>query len=210
VSDLETPPRTTPVRQAPPPPTRKHARRAAFAVIAPPAILALALVANGVKNASNRTASATEQAQRDLANALAKVPFTVHLPERLSSGAQLVRVVLAEPDSKQGPDIYSLDAHYNVPRTGDDGSSAAEVWQSNDTFLSAKLKDPLHDPGEPVQVAGTTWYRVKAVGVTTSLEAAFGHRYDDGITAVVVARSDTVAKDVITRLVTFETKRVIK
>ena len=97
--------------------------------------------------------------------------------------------------------------HYNVTRTGDTGESAVEVWQSNDTFLSAKLKDPLNDPGAPVEIAGTTWFRVKSVGTTATVESAFGHRYDDGITAVVVARSDAVATDVITRLVAFESTR---
>lgn len=171
-------------------------------LIAPPAILALTLIANGAKQSRDR-GNATVVAEKALRQAFEKVPFKVRLPKPVPDNARMVRVFLDEPDSDRGFQAYQLNVWYTTPGLKDDGGGQTiHVWQSNDKFLSRRLRDPLQMVGTPVAINGETWHRVVDDRVAAQVVTTFSKRFDDGITMTVDAKNPDLAKRAVEVLAT--------
>jgi hypothetical protein len=171
-------------------------------LIAPPAILALSLIANGAKQSRDR-GNATQLAEKALASAFDKVPFKVRLPKPIPANAKMVRVYLDEPDSDRGFQAYQLNVWYTT--TGlktEGGGQTIHIWQSNDKFLSRRLRDPLQMVGKPETVKGETWHRVIDDRVATQIVTTYSKRFDDGITMTVDAKDPNLAKSAVEALAT--------
>jgi hypothetical protein len=177
-------------------------RKIGAMLIAPPAILALSLIANGAKQSRDR-GNATVMAERALAKAFDKVPFKVRLPKPVPANAKIVRVFLDEPDSDRGFQAFQLNAWYTTGGLkAEGGGQTIHVWQSNDKFLSRRLRDPLQMVGEPVTIKGETWHKVVDDRVKTQIVTTFSKRFDDGITMTVDAKDPNLAKSAVEALAT--------
>ncbi len=180
-------------------------RRVGALLIAPPAILALSLIANGAKQSHDR-GNATVVAQKALRKAFDKVPFKVRLPKPVPDNARMVRVYLDEPDSDRGFQAFQLNVWYTTPGLKDQGGGQTiHVWQSNDKFLSRRLRDPLQMVGAPVAINGETWHRVIDDRVPTQVVTTFSMRFDDGITMTVDAKDPNLATRAVEALATAQT-----
>lgn len=169
-------------------------------VFIPPAILALSLVINGAKQASERS-NATEVARTALNKAIKKVPFEVRLPTELPSAAPLVRTYLDEPDSRQGFQAYQLNTWYRTPGDiNDGGGRTIHVWQSNDKFLARRLRDPLELKGTPETIGGSTWHQVIDDRVRGREVTTFSKRFDDGVTMTIDSTDPDLARFAIEKL----------
>jgi hypothetical protein len=177
-------------------------RKVGAMLIAPPAILSLSLIANGARQSRER-GNATQVAERALKAAFEKVPFKVRLPKPIPENAKMVRVFLDEPDSDRGFQAFQLNVWYTTPGLkSEGGGQTIHIWQSNDKFLSRRLRDPLQMVGEPETLKGETWHRVLDDRVETQIVTTFSKRYDDGITMTVDAKDPNLARSTIEALVT--------
>lgn len=176
-------------------------RRAGWFVFAFPAILALSLIANGARQASQR-GDATVTAERALKVAFKDIPFKVRLPSSLPQKAPMVRVVLDKPDSRQGFQAYQLNVWYTVEGNGAATGKTIHVWQTNDKFLARRLQDPLQLVGEQETIGGETWRRVVDSRVPGREVTTFSKRYDDGITMTVDSPEPDLARAAIANLAT--------
>lgn len=174
-------------------------RRAGWFVFAFPAILALSLIANGARQASERGDVAVK-AKRDLTEAFAAIPFKIRLPKTLPATVPLVRVVLDKPDSKQGFQAYQLNTWYTTRSTGGTAGESVHVWQTNDKFLARRLRDPLQLVGVEETIGGETWRRVVDDRVPGRVVTTFSKRYDDGITMTVDSSTPDLARTAISGL----------
>jgi hypothetical protein len=176
-------------------------RRAGWVVFAFPAILALSLIANGARQASER-GDASVKAQRDLTEAFAAIPFKIRLPKALPSTVPMVRVVLDKPDSKQGFQAYQLNVWYTVRGTNknDKNGESVHVWQTNDKFLARRLRDPLQLVGVEETIGGQTWRRVVDDRVPGRTVTTFSKRFEDGITMTVDSSTPELARTAIAGL----------
>ena len=181
---------------------RYSSRRVGALLIAPPAILALSLIANGARQQQQR-GDATIMAERALTKAFTKVPFKVRLPETVPAGAKMVRVFLDEPDSRQGFQAFQLNVWYTTPGDPDvGGGRTIHIWQSNDKFLARRLRDPLAVVGEPETINGEVWHRVFDDRVIEHKVTTFSKRFDDGITMTVDAEEPDLARQAVAELAT--------
>ena len=179
----------------------KRRSRVGLYVFLPPALLAGSLIANGAIQASQR-GNATVVAGRALTAAIAKLPFSVRLPEALPAGARMVRVVLDEPDSDQGFQAYQLNIWYRTPgEAARGGGRTIHVWQSNDKFLARRLRDPLQVVGKPVIIDTAQWHQVIDDRVAQHVVTTLSRRFDDGITMTVDAADPALAIKTVERLV---------
>jgi hypothetical protein len=177
-------------------------RKVGALLIAPPAILSLTLIANGAKQSRDR-GNATQVAERALSKAFEKVPFKVRLPKPIPANAKMVRVFLDEPDSDRGFQAFQLNVWYTTPGLkSEGGGQTIHLWQSNDKFLSRRLRDPLQMVGKPETLKGETWHRVLDDRVETQIVTTFSRRFDDGITMTVDAKDPNLARSTIEALVT--------
>lgn len=180
-------------------PGHKPIRRIGLFLLIPPAILALSLIANGARQASQR-GSATDQAQIALQKALKKIPFVARLPKDLPSDARMVRVVLDEPDSDQGFQAYQLNVWYRTKTSNNEPDAEVHVWQSNDKFLARRLQDPMQMVGKPVVIGDQVWHEVTDDRVTGRVVKTFSFRYDNGVTMTVDSKQAELAMAAITSL----------
>jgi hypothetical protein len=203
MSDVVAP---TPYGSTPRPGERKIVtlmrRRASWVVFAFPAILALSLIANGARQASER-GDASIKAKRDLTEAFTAIPFKIRLPKALPSTVPMVRVVLDKPDSKQGFQAYQLNVWYTVRgsvKKGDKAGESVHVWQTNDKFLARRLRDPLQLVGVEEKIGGETWRRVVDDRVPGRVVTTFSKRFDDGITMTIDSSTPDLARTAIAGL----------
>ncbi len=184
------------------PKPKPSSRRVGALLIAPPAILALSLIANGAKQSRDR-GNATVVAQKALSKAFDKVPFKVRLPQPVPEGARMVRVYLDEPDSDRGFQAFQLNVWYTTPGLKDEGGGQTiHVWQSNDKFLNRRLRDPLQLVGTPVVIKGETWHQVVDDRVPNQVVSTLSKRFDDGITMTVDAKDAALARRAVETLAT--------
>jgi hypothetical protein len=192
---------------APPAPVGKPkrpltSRKLGAMLIAPPAILALSLIANGAKQSRDR-GNATDLAEKALIKAFDKVPFKIRLPKPIPESAKMVRVYLDEPDSDRGFQAFQLNVWYTTPGLKTEGGGQTiHIWQSNDKFLSRRLRDPLQMVGKPESIEGETWHRVLDDRVATQIVTTYSKRFDDGITMTVDAKDPNLAKSAVEALAT--------
>ena len=176
-------------------------RHAGWVVFAFPAILALSLIANGARQASER-GDASQKAARDLKSAFADIPFKVRLPATLPENAPMVRVVFDKPDSKQGFQAYQLNVWYTVRGSAVDAGQSIHVWQTNDKFLARRLRDPLQLVGKEETIGGSAWRRVVDDRVPGRVVTTFSKRFDDGITMTVDSPTPELARAAIATIAT--------
>lgn len=174
-------------------------RRAGWIVFAFPAIMALSLIANGARQASER-GDASQKARRDLQAAFADIPFKIRLPTVLPESAPIVRVVFDKPDSKQGFQAYQLNVWYTVRGSAPDSGQSIHVWQTNDKFLARRLRDPLQLVGPEETINGGVWHRVVDDRVPGRVVTTFSKRFDDGITMTVDSPKPELARAAISAL----------
>ncbi len=200
MSDVATP---TPYGSTPRPGERPIValirRRAGWVVFAFPAILALSLIANGARQASER-GDASIKAKRDLTESFAAIPFKIRLPKTLPATVPMVRVVLDRPDSKQGFQAYQLNVWYTVRGGGDKSGESVHVWQTNDKFLARRLRDPLQLVGVEENIGAQTWRRVVDDRVPGRVVTTFSKRFDDGITMTIDSSTPELARTAIAGL----------
>lgn len=176
-------------------------RRAGWIVFAFPAFLALSLIANGARQASQR-GDASAKAQRDLREAFTDIPFKIRLPKTLPENAPMVRVVLDKPDSKQGFQAFQLNVWYTVRGSSPDAGKSVHVWQTNDKFLARRLRDPLQLVGVEETIGGQTWRRVVDDRVPGRTVTTFSKRFDDGITMTIDSPKPELARAAIATVAT--------
>lgn len=186
-------------------PGHNPVRRIGLFLLIPPAILALSLIANGARQASER-GNATEQAEKALDKAVKKLPFLVRLPKDLPMDARMVRVVLDEPDSEQGFQAYQLNVWYRTKTTNNEPDAEFHVWQSNDKFLARRLRDPLQAVGKPVKIGDQVWHQVTDDRVTGRVVKTFSFRFDNGVTMTVDSKDADLAMHAIRSLQPVGTK----
>ena len=177
-----------------------HDKKVARWVFLAPALLAFSLIANGAWQASHR-GTANHVSGDALAEAYVKAPFTIRLPTTAPQNAQITRVFLDEPDSRQGFQAYQLNVWYRTPgQTAAGGGRAVHIWQSNDKFLARRLADPLQAVGVKETIGGAAWHRVIDDRVAKQIVTTFSRRYDDGITVTVDSKDPGLARATIERL----------
>lgn len=182
-------------------PVKKRRSRVGLYVFLPPALLAGSLIANGAIQAQQR-GDATVVAGKALTAAIAKVPFSVRLPDALPASARMVRVVLDEPDSDQGFQAYQLNIWYRTPGlAAKGGGRTIHVWQTNDKFLARRLRDPLQVVGKPVMIDTAEWHQVIDDRVVGHVVTTLSRRFDDGITMTVDAADPKLAVQTVEHLV---------
>ncbi len=160
------------------------------------------MVISGLIRANNRPDRLT-QAQTDLTEALAQIPFSARLPEPEPAGSRLVGVIVQEPDDNRGPSVYAIETTYTLigDTQGHDGSARyVRVWQTNDVYLRKRALDPLAEKPDPTEINNVTWFRRNGESLERQAGVSYTTRFPDGITMVVSGPDEDLVLSTINSL----------
>jgi hypothetical protein len=160
------------------------------------------MIISGLIRANNRPDRFTE-AQNDLTEALAQIPFSARLPEPEPAGSRLVGVIVQAPDDNRGPSVYAIETTYTVigDTQGDYGSARyVRIWQTNDVYLRKRALDPLAEKPDPTEISGFTWFRRNGESLERQAGVSYTTRFSDGITMVVSGPDEQLVLSTINSL----------